>query len=159
MRNFLIALILFISIASQAITGSTFNPIYLNDINTTNSVLNGMSVQGSAAVNSSTNFDWTLADDYLIVGLIIGVQNALAADTIQIQIIDVNNVLGQGANAVVGTPVNQWGAINGSSEINLIAPKKIPAGFKIRVIYTSTAGILGTAPSLTVNFKSLKVLI
>lgn len=101
----------------------------------------GDSTSGTAAANSSTNIDYPIVDSYLLYGFQMMFQNANAGDYVQFQVVDVNNILGYGANFVLAQQVNKWyvPSLDLSWTLHSDTARTIPAGLYLRVIYTNTS--------------------
>jgi len=98
--------------------------------------------RGTAAHGATTNLDLAIgAEDRHISGLHLLLINHVEADTIGLQVVDVDNVLGYGAGVVLKTFGINWNVNSeredqGQNTFNFVA--KIPAGIYIRIAYTST---------------------
>jgi hypothetical protein len=102
----------------------------------------GDAVAGTATKNTTTNFDYkvTATKIYLNGGDLI-FKNANWGDYVQLQIIDIDNVLGQGANYVLHNYVNKWYIHPDLKEKELTAnyAGNIPQNIYIRLKYISTS--------------------
>lgn len=100
--------------------------------------------RGTAAAGVTTNIDFAVgAEDRYMNGLTLILHDHAEADTIGLQVVDVDNVLGYGAGVVLKTfglnwNVNHTQANQGQNAFNYVA--RLPAGIYVRVIYNSTGG-------------------
>lgn len=97
---------------------------------------------GTAAVNSVTNVDWKFPQERWISGGRLNVSGATAGDTITIQIIDIDNVLGFGANVVLNTFVEDMPMMpnqDAQAEARVEYVSLIPANIYMRAKYTNTS--------------------
>ena len=85
------------------------------------------------------NIDFHLVSTKDVYGVQYYAKNATFGDFVSFQVIDIDNVLGFGANTVLKTFVNKWFImVNELVDITLPLASTIPAGLYIRIIYTST---------------------
>lgn len=97
---------------------------------------------GTAATNSTSNIDWKLPEDRWVSGGIFLAQGTHWGDKIAVQVIDIDNVLGLGANVVLDEYVTDFYLVSDSElQINLESPyiALVPANIYIRVRYTNTS--------------------
>lgn len=99
-----------------------------------------------------STFDVRVEEEIRIFGGHYWVQDAHAGDKMTFQVVDVDNVLGYGANTVIteyisSMPVPPW-----NHERNLESPTAalIPSGLYLRVVYQSAGG---TGTLLGVTYK------
>jgi hypothetical protein len=125
----------------------------LEVMNENNVEFKGQCLNGIATKNSDTNIDLLLEDDCFITGGNLIVNNSVFGDYCKMQVIDIDNILGNGANFVVAQFVDKW-MIRSDSQYQMEIVEKYPvkliAGLYIRCIYTS----IGTEidPEVVVNF-------
>lgn len=138
--------------------GSTYKPLKVSDFEASKLNFLGIGVTASCTSNGVTTLDYILIDDCLITGGTILVSNGTFGDKIELQIVDVNNTLGYGANFILNKFVSGWYIQSGPSivPISVPYPAKVYAGLAIRVIYTS---IGSSTNSLAVNYNLHKVLV
>jgi len=138
--------------------GSTYKPLKVSDFEASKLNFLGVGVTASCTSNGVTTIDYLLVDDCLITGGTILVSNGTFGDKIDLQIVDVNNTLGYGANFILNKFVLGWYIQTGPSivPISVPYPAKVYAGLAIRVIYTSVGS---SANSLAVNYNLHKVLV
>ena len=104
----------------------------------------GTGFRGVATAGTTTAIDFAIGnEDRHINGLRLILVNHAEADTIGLQVVDVDNVLGYGAGLVLKTFGIAWNvdsekADQGRDLFNFVA--KLPAGVYIRVNYVSTGG-------------------
>lgn len=69
----------------------------------------GNGISGTAVKNSTTSFDFKIdKDDLYCSGGEIIVKDAECGDYIEIHVVDIDNVFGYGANAVLATYLKKW---------------------------------------------------
>lgn len=138
--------------------GSTYKPLKVSDFEASKLNFLGIGVTASCTSNGVTTLDYILIDDCLITGGTILVSNGTFGDKIDLQIVDVNNTLGYGANFILNKFVSGWYIQSGPSivPISVPYPAKVYAGLAIRIIYTS---IGSSTNSLAVNYNLHKVLV
>lgn len=133
------------------VNSSTFEKTKLNKAS--------IGVQFDAALGSVTNGDHVLTDDVLMTGGgSVLVANATRGDHMDFQIYAPD---GQGGYVLVKEFVTSWYVDWTSVQQPLpksIYPAKIPAGFKLRVVYHSSA-VTGSTPWIAVNYDLEKVLV
>lgn len=101
--------------------------------------------RGTAPVGvvTSLNFPVGVEDRYMN-GLRIILVNHAEADTLGLQVVDIDNVLGYGAGLVLKTFAITWNVDSSVSDqgrdiYNFVA--KLPAGVYLRINYTSTGAV------------------
>lgn len=103
----------------------------------------GQSVSGTCQAGQEVSIDYkvTGAKDYLKGGMII-TQNAAFGDYFKVEVIDIDNVLGYGANLVLSTYINRWYIDPAAQYLAIEAPYAghVPQNVYVRIIYTSTGG-------------------
>ncbi len=98
--------------------------------------------KGTAPAGVTTNVDFAIgAEDRYINGIKLLLKNHAEEDTIGLQIVDKDNVLGYGAGLVLKVFGLNWNvdaekSDQGQNVFNYAA--RIPAGVYIRVVYVST---------------------
>ena len=111
-------------------------------------------VGGSCALGSTLTLDYTLTDDVLLVGgHVLLVRNASWGDYATFQIVSP-------AGQVIMTFINKW-YIDPSFVRQQIAtsnyPAKVPAGAKLRIVYTSVGTLPALGPDVAINYNFEKV--
>ena len=138
--------------------GSKYAPMSRSEYSKNDLNANFRGVKFDAAAGTTTTHDFKLDDDNLVDGASVFVLNAAIGDTLTLQVIDKDNVLGFGANVVLGQYVTEW-FINPASasqgEFTSVYPAKIFGGLYLRKIYSSVGEV---APTVVVNYKLHKVL-
>lgn len=139
-------------------TGSTYTCSRWADLQSQYVKPNALGIVGTATAGQITTKDYTLTDDIFIRGIEVLVNGSAFGDSITIQVLDTNNLMGYGAGAVVSTPVTAWNVSNTLNifEYESIVPQKGLATFTVRIIYTSV-GL--TEVSFGINFLFLKILV
>ncbi len=138
---------------------SAYAPARWIDVEASKVLPNVIGITGTAAANTTTDFDTLISDDNLIRGIEFGADHCLFGDTITIKVIDKDAVYSP-ANTVLSTPVSGYVILadtNIQSAYDALVPKKILGGLYVRVSYTSTA--LLVAVNIGVNFLFVKVLV
>lgn len=113
----------------------------------------------SAAPNQVTTFDYEFTFSFYLKGGIIYSSPGLVGDFISIQIVDKNNVTGQGGTpenpTILSSYVNNWYIIpqdmNEVDDVSL--SEMIPSGLYVRVIYTSVSS---NTTQVIVNFLAYR---
>src|SRR6266853_5463920 len=134
---------------------STYAPINVIDFDSNKIKPLFKTIRFTASVNGTTNNDLAITDDCLLLGYRILVNGAVWGDGISVQIIDIDNILGFGANFVVASSVTDFPIDNNSQDQGhyvLQYPKKVPGLLYIRTIYNSTAGVLGIQPKVAIQY-------
>lgn len=120
-------------------------PIHITTINEMNNdqltpFFDAVNVVVSGTGTSVTNYK--LNSDMFYMGTKIFFTGITAGDYFKIQVIDIDNVLGGGANAVVHTPVNQYYMpvlANEVQDLMLLYPLYLDNGLYVRFSYTTAA--------------------
>lgn len=138
---------------------SKYNPLKNTDLTKQNLNFNG---NGKHALNltfgQSHNIDIQLTDDSLLTGASVIVKDATFGDKFHVQVIDIDNILGFGANTVLLQTITNWGVITDKQDQGVLEagyPAKIYGGLYLRMIYEST-GIVN--PSVIINYHLHKIL-
>jgi hypothetical protein len=138
---------------------SKYNPLQNSDMTKQNLNFDGY---GKHALNLTAgqthNIDYKLLDDKLLTGASVLVKNANFGDKFHLQVVDVDNILGYGAGAVLLQTITDWGVAEdkqdqGSLEVGY--PAKVITGLYLRMIYVSTGQV---NPSVIINYHLHKVL-
>jgi len=112
----------------------------------------------SATAGTTTTNDMQITDDHLIDGATLVCIAATIGDKITMQVVDKDNVMGFGANTVLGQYVTDW-YINPNESKQLdfqsMYPAKIYSGLYLRMLYTSVGA---TNVDVIVNYRLHKVL-
>lgn len=111
-----------------------------------------------AIAGQATTYDYLVSNDYLVDGAVVYVHGAAFGDKVNFQVIDKDNVMGYGANVVLGHYVFDW-YINPDEayqyDFKSVYPAKIFSGLYMRTIYTS----VGTEnANVIINYKLHKCL-
>lgn len=123
---------------------------------TSDFIYNGSGVLATATKNAATDIDFqipgTAGTFQYINGAQVITQNAAFGDWASSKIIDIDNILGYGANTILSSYIQKW-YIDPASSLNLVTQYagKVPAGVYVRVTYNSvgTVNDVGVA----INFK------
>jgi hypothetical protein len=98
--------------------------------------------KGTATAGVTSNVDFSIgAEDRYINGIRLMLKNHAEDDTIGLQIVDKDNVLGYGAGLVLKTFGINWNVDetqNDQGANSFSYSAKIPAGIYVRVVYAST---------------------
>lgn len=100
-------------------------------------------ILGTALAGQTTALDLAITDDVFIVGGCLLASGATFGDYVRFQVVDKDNILGYGANLVLGQYINSWYLRSDSQlQINetMVYPAKVRAGLYLRAIYVSTGG-------------------
>jgi hypothetical protein len=112
----------------------------------------------TATAGTTTTSDLLVSDDSLIDGAKLIVIGATIGDKGTLQVIDKDNVLGYGANTVLGQYVTDWYMNpNDSNQLDSKSayPAKIFGGLYLRMIYTSVGP---SDVNIILNYKLHKIL-
>ncbi len=113
----------------------------------------GNGVTGTATKNTTTDIDFKLPANLWLSGGEVLVKDHVFGDWFEIQVIDIDNVLGGGANVVLKTYVNKW-YVHPSvfcEELESPYAGEVLKDLYIRVKYHSTG--ITTDVSLSANYK------
>jgi hypothetical protein len=112
----------------------------------------------TATAGQTTTNDLQITDDHLIDGAIIITNGAALGDKLSCQVIDKDNIMGYGANTVLGQYATDW-YIDPESTRQLnyesIYPAKLFAGLYLRIVYTSVGG---SDVNVIANYRLHKIL-
>lgn len=112
----------------------------------------------TATAGVTTTGDYKILNDSLIDGAVVLVKNSALGDKVTLQVIDIDNIIGYGANVVLGQYVTNW-YINPDStfqvDLKSAYPAKILAGLYLRVSYTSVGA---NNVDFLINYKLHKIL-
>lgn len=112
----------------------------------------------TATANSVSTGDFKILNDSLIDGGVVFAKNTAMGDKVTLQVVDVDNVMGYGANVVLGQYVTNW-YINPDSTFQVdfksAYPAKIFTGLYLRVLYTSVGN---NNVDFIINYRLHKVL-
>lgn len=137
-------------------SGTTYNPTHVNEFEKSKLFGNGLKVQGLAAAGTTTDFDLDLTDDNMFTGVWFIVRNGNLGDSAVLQVIDHAGVTGHGPDVLLGQFVD-WGVPDTCDEqLDFVYPAKLLAGFRLRLVYTSTGAV---QPFVICNYKLHKVLV
>jgi len=132
---------------------STFIAKKLEDFTRDCVLFDGIGVQKLlTAGQANQNIDLAMTDDVFVTGGKLRVKNANFGDTVCLQVVDVNNVLGFGANLVLAQFITNWGLVDDQEQQfdeDSPYPAKVPAGLYLRLVYTSTGTV---APNVIMNW-------
>jgi hypothetical protein len=114
-----------------------------SDMSADNVKFRGTSLSFTAAAGTTTNGDHKITEGRLLDGVGLLVKDAAWGDSIRLQIVDVDNILGYGAGVVLDEFATTWlidpQAYN-QGFWRLEYSAEIPANLYIRVIYNSVGG-------------------
>jgi hypothetical protein len=122
-------------------------------LNGNNVSCNGQGVTDIVPAGQYKNIDYILTDDCFITGGMLKSQTSNFGDYANFQVVDINNMLGYGANYVISQFLTNWYIGSDKEEqINedFPYPAKIPAGLALRVVYYSTGT---TDVQVCVNYR------
>ena len=138
---------------------STFNPASVNDYDKSKMQLAMVGVLGPFIAGTKTNIDLALTDDMLLDGIEIFCKGHVFGDSITMQVVDINNVLGYGANLVLKQFCTNF-LLSDDSQKQLFFqghyPAKIYGGLYLRTVYSSTGNLNGVVAA---NYMLHKVLV
>ena len=140
-------LVFLFSINALALTTTSFNPSNQSLYSKESMAYAGQKVSGVAAAATTTNFDMTVADVYLLTGAAAKAIGACEADEIKFQVL-------MGSTVVPNGTFIDWFMIDGKIDKEIPYPAKIEAGLKLRVAYKNTCS---TSVNVYVNYSLHKV--
>ena len=110
----------------------------------------GDGIYQTVTAGQTQNIDFKLTTTKSVYGSQYYAQNAVLGDYVVFQVVDVDNVLGYGANFVASTFINKWYVMpNTFVDVPLPLASTIPNGLYIRVVYTSTGA---TNVNMAINY-------
>jgi hypothetical protein len=117
-------------------------------------VLCPFGVSFNAPASQTTTYSYALTSAVYLRGGILFASPGTLGDQLTVQIVDVNNILGAGANYVVATYVNGWYVMPGiPNQIEDVSvSSEIPAGLYVNFLYTNVSSTQAT--QVIVNFLS-----
>lgn len=112
----------------------------------------------TAAKGVMTTQDLQIVDDLLVDGGVIIADGVVFGDTIDCQVVDVDNVFGYGAGVVLGQYITNWYLTTGNSrwDFTIPYPAKLLAGLYVRINYHSIGTEIDV--KVAINYKFHKVL-
>ena len=113
--------------------------MYVN-FNDKDYVFKGDGVTSTATKNTTTNIDFKVDQDFIYVNGAEFIQvNAVFGDYVECQVIDIDNVLGMGANTVLTQYLTKWYIDPSTTRFSLESPYagNVPNGCYMRAIYHS----------------------
>lgn len=119
----------------------------------------GNGMFGTATKNSTTSFDFKIDEDmiYCSGGEII-VKDAECGDYIEIQVIDIDNVLGGGANTILNTYLKKWHVdYHGKNNLEVPYAGHIDKNLYLRLKYTSIGTTNDVKVAVNYSFHIEKV--
>ena len=137
---------------------STLKLSQLAHFASTNVNKNGQGVIFTALAGQTTNGDYKLVDDCFITGGILSTLTSTFGDSTTFQVIDIDNIMGYGANVVLGQYITNWYMRSDTQlqiDESIPYPAKIYTGLYLRVRYTS---IGATDVQVIVNYRLHKAL-
>ncbi len=115
-------------------------------------------VTGVVTAGQTVNIDLKMLDDNFITGGILYTLDSKFGDYINLQVVDVDNILGYGINTILGQYCTNWYMCSDSQEqlnetVNY--PAKILSGLYLRIVYHS----LGLSDvTVIINYRLHKAL-
>lgn len=104
----------------------------------------GKGISGTAAPFTTSNVDYKVTEARYINGCHLILKNHVWDDSLKFQIVDVDNVLGYGAGAVLDEFGTTWKFADDKQDQGLFKieyPAKILANLYIRIAYTSVGAV------------------
>lgn len=118
----------------------------------------GKGVKFTATAGAITANDYKLTEARIVDGIQLIVKDAAFGDYVKVEVVDVDNIFGYGAGAVLDTFADTWyiaSDIYNQGTFRLPYGAEVVAGLYFRVTYTST-GLL--APTVCYNLFAHKYL-
>ena len=119
---------------------STANPRKIEQFDSDMVHVNNQGTISTATAGTTTNIDIKLTDDHCLTGGTLRTYGSVFGDYVIFQVVDVDNILGYGAGAVLGQYCTKWYMRSDAQEQineNTHYPAKIPAGLYLRITYVS----------------------
>jgi hypothetical protein len=114
------------------------------DMSADNVKFRGTSKSFTAAAGTTTNGDHKVTEGRLFDGIALLVKDAAWGDSLKLQVVDVDNVIGYGAGAVLDEFATNW-LIDpqhyNQGQWRLEYSAEVPAGLYIRTVYTSVGEV------------------
>ena len=105
----------------------------------------GKGCSGTAAKSATTNIELLLTEERLLQGVFkLILHNHERGDYMHFEVVDVDNIIGYGANTVLERYVDSWyadAAVDNQGEFSLDFVAFINAGLYLRVVYVSTGAV------------------
>lgn len=140
-------------------TNTSFNPQAISDFEKSKLSLNITGVHSAFTAGTVTNLDLALTDDVLLTGGSVLAKGTNIGDSLTLQVIDLNNVMGYGANAVLSQFVTNWYVATDSErqiDLSIDYPAKVIAGLFLRLKFNSTGS---TGGFISANYFLHKVMV
>ena len=135
-----------------------FTPLKNEDFNSSSVNFKATGTSGTCPYGTTFNLDYKLPYDCILTGGYLILKNHVWGDTVTQQVVDIDNVMGYGANVVLKEFVTNWNVADDVQAQQMIVagyPAKPFQDLYLRVKYTSTGG---TNVSVAVNYLLHKVL-
>lgn len=143
-------------------SNTIFAPTGLNQFQSNNVNFLARGVTGTVPAGLIAGIDLKMDDDMLITGCQMSTKGAAFGDYVNLRVVDVDNVMGFGAGAILNQFCDKWylmgdGSANGTQQIFIQVPypAKLSAGLYLRADYHST-GV--TTVQVNINYLLHKVL-
>lgn len=120
----------------------TYSPSKISDFTANNVSLKATGIAGTAVAGQVTDIDYQMPNDRIIIGGHFIAKNHVFGDTVTLQVVDKDNILGYGANLVLREFATNWGLSDdtqfqhGLEQIGI--PAKVLQNLYLRFKYTST---------------------
>lgn len=135
-----------------------FTPLKNEDFNSSSVNFKATGVKGTCPFGTTYNLDYKLPYDCILTGGFLILKDHVYGDTVTQQVVDIDNVLGYGANVVLKEFVTDWNVAEDTQSQPMIVagyPAKPFENLYLRVKYTSTGA---TDVKISVNYLLHKVL-
>lgn len=112
----------------------------LSDMDADKVKFRGRGISGTATAGMTTNIDHKITEGRLIDGIKLLLKDHVFGDSVRFQVVDVDNMLGYGAGAVLDEFATDWYVSSNEDQdaINLPYSAELISGLYIRLIYNST---------------------
>lgn len=107
-----------------------------------NSTFSLQGFSGAASANSTTNIDYLISTERWLTGGVLLVNNGNWGDSLHIQVIDKDNVLGYGSNVVLQQFITNFYVRPDSvfqEKLEVPYVSLLVAGLYVRIVYTNTS--------------------
>ncbi len=97
----------------------------------------GKGVTFTATAGAATTIDYKLTEARLLDGAEVFCSGSASGDSVRFQVVDVDNILGLGANTVLDEFITDWYVSDEKTQVRLPYSAEVLANLYLRFIYTS----------------------
>jgi len=142
-------------------SNTTYRPFRASEFEYTKLNFNAQGVSASPTLGGTTNIDYLIADDHLVTGAWMIINNGFLGDYVNLHVLDTSGGTYSGTPyAVLSQFITNWYVPKVSdSQFDMIYPAKIFTGMSLRVVYVSAASGSDPQTFAAINWKLHKVLV